>query len=239
MNCTTIFPKVGIIGGAGPMAGILLFQKIVQIAQDRYGCCSDADFPYVMLVNYPFADMLQQDSRQKKLLQKQLEDCFFKFKANEISIAAIACNTLHEFLDSKLFPDNIAFVHMIQETGCFLRENGLHESIILCTDTSAQCKLHKKYFNCSYPEKIFQGYIQDLIYRIMKGEYSEEDSKMLASALNSLSSEKVSLVLGCTELSVFNDEFPLKMHGLNENYLIVDPNLIVAEKICSLIFNNR
>lgn len=46
--------RAGIIGGAAPMAGLLLYKKIIEICQKEYGCKDDSDFPYIMLLIYPF-----------------------------------------------------------------------------------------------------------------------------------------------------------------------------------------
>ncbi len=93
--------RIGIIGGAGPWVGGLLFQKIVQVLQEKYGCREDQDFPYMMLLSYPFADMLKKpdDAAQCEIVRNQLKDCFQTLVDNKIDYAVIACNTLHRVLE--------------------------------------------------------------------------------------------------------------------------------------------
>ena len=241
MNNCFLQPKVGIIGGAGPMAGAQLFQKIIQICRAKYGCRNDADFPYIMLLNYPFGDMLENPHCTKTLIQQQLNDCFLQLKNNEIELAVIACNTLHEFLDSK---EGVPLVHLIEETGVSIQKRGIDKTLVLCTTTSAQCKIHRKYFDCSYPENSAQKKIQELIYKILSGSQCREDAHMLVDLLNTEdasrnSGKKMALVLGCTEFSVFNEQFPLKLYGLSERFAVFDPNQIAAERICESIFSRR
>ncbi len=237
------FPRVGIIGGAGPMAGALLFQKIIQICQKRYSCQADADFPSIMLLSYPFAQMLQNPDRtQKTLLKEQLNECLFNFLRNDIEVAAIACNTLHEFLDPSITKPR-SFLHMIEETAWMLKQNQIENTLVLCSTTAAECQLHKKYFDCQYPSQAFQTQVQSCIDQILAGKQSKEDAQALVNQLNAYLAEqgdaKIGLVLGCTEFSVFNEQFPLLLNGLDTRFCVVDPNQIVAEKICRLVFKNK
>lgn len=247
MNNTLLLPRLGIVGGAGPMAGALLFQKIVQIAQSQYGCQTDADFPWTMLLSYPFADMLKNPlcEKQHQLVKEQLTACFSTFAQNGITLAAIACNTLHTFLDPSI-TQGIPLVHMIAETGSLLKQRSISHTFVLCSTTSARCQLHKAYFDCRYPDDAYQDEIQGLINTLLAGQQRREDAQKLSEQLNARLSlclnkeeETVGLVLGCTEFSVFNEQFPMRLNGLDERILVFDPNQIVAEKLCALIFNNK
>lgn len=241
MKSNRSFPRIGILGGAGPMAGIQLFQKIIKICQEKYSCREDADFPYIMLINYPFSDMLNHPGKLKILLRKQLNDCFIELLRNEIKIAAIACNTLHEFLDRQI--SEFSLVHMIKETALLLQQQQIDNTYVLCSTTSSRCQLHRKHFDCSYPEDNTQAYVQNLINKILNGKLGIEDSQNLATMLNALQGsflkigKKSGLVLGCTELSVLNEQFPLRANGLCEDLIIIDPSQLVAERICKIIFN--
>lgn len=244
MKNNSIRSKIGIIGGAGPMAGVQLLQKIVQICQEKYGCKEDADFPYLVLLSYPFTDMLNNpDQEQKAQITQQLNSCLDQLLQMGIDSAAIACNTLHEFLDTTV-DSKLQLVNMIRKTAERVRECQLSETIVLCSTTSSQCKLHKRYFDCSYPVDKLQGEIQVLIDIVLAGCQSLSDSEKLTRHLNELfiqrnSEQKVGLILGCTELSGLNDQFPLQKCGLDEGFTILDPIQIVAEEVCALIFRTK
>lgn len=215
-------PKVGIIGGAGPMAGALLFEKIIQICQTKYRCSNDADFPYVVLLNYPFADMLTE-ARCEKLLNSQLEECFQCLAHLDITIAAVACNTLHVFLPPR--PEKLLFVHMIEETAAYLKQKEFANPLVFCTSTSAKARLHEQFFACRYPEASVQKEIDLLIDQILAGGNFKEISRRL-----DLLVANQQVVLGCTELSLLHERVPLQSKS------ICDPNFVVAEKLCRLIF---
>ncbi len=64
--------SIGIIGGAGPMAGALLFKKIIARCQKKYNCVHDEDFPEIILLNVPFAQMLKQNTKyQNELMVRE------------------------------------------------------------------------------------------------------------------------------------------------------------------------
>lgn len=226
-------PKVAIIGGAGPMAGALLFGKIIHICQEAYGCKNDEDFPCIMLYSYPFSDMLKS-SFNRPLITNQLGVSFDYLRKNGFEIAVIACNTLHAFLE-KGQTKNLSFVHLIQETGSYLQGD---QALVLCTSTSAKSQVHKKAFPCNYPESSFQKFMDRLIDKILAGKQTKEDARILSEAVNAIQGDVKGIVLGCTELSVLNEQFPLKSNGLNERFFVADPNQIAAEKLCKIVFKN-
>jgi len=220
---TNIKQRIGIIGGAGPMAGALLFEKIIEVSQ-WYGCKVDADFPFCSLINYPFAPMLTQ-GYDENVLSKQLEECFSILLGNGVTIAAIACNTLHAFLPS--VPNEIRLIHMIEETKSYLELKGWDNPLILCSSTSARNRLHARYFNCRYPEESLQQTVDHLIDRITEGCCFAEASALLSNKCEN----EGAIVLGCTELSLLHNRAPLALSD------ICTPDSIVAEKIVRDVFD--
>src|SRR5690606_27079959 len=92
---TTRKKRLGIISGAGPMAGALFLKKIIK-AYQAIGAWKDEDFPLMYLINYPFSDMLN-NGYEYNLIQKELLSCIdeLQFKCDYI---VITCQTLHLFL---------------------------------------------------------------------------------------------------------------------------------------------
>lgn len=212
--------KVGIIGGAGPTAGSLLFNKIIEVFQHKYGSEQDFEFPYMLLLNFPFSDMLSEN-KCDSLIKKELNECFQTFERNDIDIIAIACNTLHAFLPP--LPAHIQFVHMIEETQKFIENQA--PPLVLCTTTSARKKLHQNYFPCIYPDLNFQKILDKMIADITLGSDLRSISEQLSQQL-----PDYPILLGCTEFSYLNSQAPLN------SSILYDPNAIVAEKIADLCF---
>lgn len=236
MRTNLNLPKVGIVGGAGPMAGLQMTTHIINICQNEYACKSDADFPYIMLVNYPFAQMLTKEGRkQQDVIQRQLLECFNTFEKNEINVVTIACNTLHEFLPS-LEKFSFKFVNMIEETALFLSENEIYHSLVLCTETSAMMRLHARHFPCEYPDFEKQAQVDKIIDRLLSGLYLKDDAEQLAAIVKSYEKEKpLGVILGSTELPLLINRFSLNQLGVHKS-AIIDPMEIVAEEICKIVF---
>src|SRR5690242_11483694 len=88
---------LGIVGGAGPMASVLLYKKIIENCQTKYNCKADADFPKIWIVNYPFSPMLEEadsDKNRPKLVA-ELEDALMSLTCLSAKRIGIACNTIH------------------------------------------------------------------------------------------------------------------------------------------------
>ncbi len=217
---------IGIIGGAGPTAGAFLFQKVVEMSQKKYGCTQDANFPYIMLLSYPFADMLGKNV-DRGLVQSQLHECINLLVQNKVKIAAIACNTLHGFLPPTI--ESLELVHFILETKKFLDKMDWKKPLILCSSTSAESRLHFNYFDCYYPDQPTQKKIDDLIDLVTRGCCLREAS----SYLDSLIEAENGVVLGCTELSVIHEAVPISYSK------VCNPIAITAERLCELVFEPK
>src|SRR5262245_18866784 len=90
--------SIGIVGGAGPIAGVALLERVLLLSQTKYGCYRDADFPKVFLLSFPFSEMLVEEVNAKQISQ-ELSECLYQLRQNGAAVLAIACNTLHAFLD--------------------------------------------------------------------------------------------------------------------------------------------
>jgi len=215
--------KIGIIGGAGPNAGSLLFDKVIEVFQRKYGCKRDSEFPYMLLFNFPFSDMLSKNTAES-LIRKELSECFQLLEKNDIDITAISCNTLHAFLP--ILPPKVKLVHMVEETKKIIEKNGHISPLVLCTTTSSKKKLHQEYFPCEYLDQKLQLILDKMIADITLGA----GLKPISDALSNLLPEHP-ILLGCTEFSYLHERVPLRAKT------VFDPNAIVAEKMADLYFS--
>lgn len=217
-------PKsIGIIGGAGPLAGAFLLERVLFLSGKIYGCYRDADFPKVFLISFPFSEMLSPNMDIAKL-RKELSECLKQLRKNGASVLAIACNTLHAFLDEKdELSDLIHLPRMLAE------EVSLSdEPLVFCTSTSAQFGLHKQFLPCTYPDIQIQQEVDGIIDQILKGTNQSVILEKLKKLLQAQTANTV--ILGCTELSLFS------AHLSVPNKLIIDPLEVMANKILEKSF---
>ncbi len=217
-------PKpIGIVGGAGPLAGAALLERVLSLSGSTYGCYKDADFPKVFLLSFPFSEMLspKMDVAQ---LQKELRECLNQLRKNGAAVLAIACNTLHAFLDKD--DDLTDLIHLPRALAMEIPQTEI--PLVLCTSTSMQFGLHKQFFPCVYPDSQTQSQIDKIIDQILKGS---EQQAIIQEFLKILQAQAAStIILGCTELSLFTKQL------LSCNKLIIDPLEIVANKILEKSF---
>lgn len=221
-------PKsIGIIGGAGPLAGSFLLNRILSLSGEVYGCYKDADFPQVFLISFPFSEMLCPDMDIAKL-RKELSGCLEQLRKNGASVLAIACNTLHAFLDEKDGLNDL--VHLPRTLA---EEISLSDKpLVFCTSTSVQFGLHKQFFPCTYPDTQTQQEIDRIIDQILRGVDQSVILEKLGKLLQGQTANTV--ILGCTELSLFS------AHLSMPNKQIIDPLEVMANKILQKSFlNNR
>lgn len=220
-------PKcIGILGGAGPLAGVFLLERIFSLAGKIYGCHRDADFPKVFLISFPFSEMLCPNINTPEL-RKELSECLEQLRKNGASVLGIACNTLHAFLDEK--EEGSDLIHLPR----ILAEevSSSDKPLVFCTSTSVQFGLHKRFFPCSYPDIQTQQEIDRLIDQILKGSERSVTSKKLEKLLQAQTADTV--ILGCTELSLFSADLSVP------NKTILDPLELMANKILQKSFSNK
>ncbi len=217
-------PKsIGIIGGAGPLAGAFLLKRILSLSGKVYGCYRDADFPQVFLISFPFSEMLSPNMDIAKL-RKELSGCLEQLRKNGASVLAIACNTLHAFLDEK---DELSDLVHLPRT--LAEEMSLSDKpLVFCTSTSVQFGLHKQYFPCIYPDTQTQQEVDRIIDQILRGADQSVILEKLEKLL--LAQTTHTVILGCTELSLFS------AHLCVPNKLILDPLEVMANKILKKSF---
>lgn len=221
---------IGIIGGAGPMAGLLLMKKIITNYQKLYGCVNDYDFPKIILLSYPFAEMLEPTKapEEEDTVSQQLGDSLDFLIENGVNKIGIACNTLHGFLDETRHRDRL--VNLIKETKIYFAKQQFSKALVLCTNTSVQKNVHD-YISITLPNSEEQKLIDHLIKAVLSGAFSLQDSQRLKSYILSKTMKDPVIdcvMLGCTELSVLHDEFPMEISDIK----IIDPLDLLASKIC-------
>lgn len=215
--------SIGIIGGAGPDAGVLLFRQIIRLCQKEYGCKRDYDFPLIHLLSYPFTEMLSENPDKNKI-QSELKWAYNQLQSDYI---VITCNTLHTFIDETFSKDKL--LHLINKTQNILTQVPL----VLCSSTSRKTAIHQKFFPCHYPDVEQQKEVEKIIDEILAGQLDLSITSRLEKILESVP-PNTEVILGCTELSLIHDT-----HPLDAKWKVIDPSWNMAKELCKLIFNER
>ena len=211
--------KLGVIGGMGPQATELLYQKIISMTDAH---CDQEHIDMIILSHAAMPDrteairsghtetvfsLLAQDA-------KLLETCGADY-------IAIPCNTSHYFYEELQKQVNIPIIHMVREAVKRVQERdpSIKKVGLLATDGTLfagiyknECK--KRGLECVYPDAETQKIVMKIIYdQIKAGEKgSIDDFGEIDTYLKKNGCEAA--ILACTELSCFKN-----YHALDRFYL--------------------
>lgn len=206
------------------MAGSALLERVLSLSNSKYGCYKDGDFPKVFFLNFPFSEMLTPEMDAKKL-RNELNGCLNQLRDNGATVLAIACNTLHAFLDG----DQKDLVHLPKSLVSVIPKAG--KPVVLCTSTSVRFGLHKQYFSCDYPDVETQLVVDDIIDRILMGADRQRILQDLKQVVQYQTQKTI--ILGCTELSLYTNRLSIR------NKIIIDPLDVVANELLKISFSKE
>lgn len=193
--------KVGIIGGAGPLASSLLYESVVRECYRQR-----AAVPEMVILNFPFTRCLTQGEEAENLnrVLGELSYCIEALQKHEVDVGVVACNTLHLLL--KMLPEpGIPFQALPELVLAEAKRSGARRLLILGSENTCRMGLYcDPDLTMVYPE---QNIIDAIIDRVLQGIIAEEDSIALSHLLSTAQVDGV--VLGCTELPVLHHHYPI------------------------------
>ncbi len=201
--------KLGIIGGAGPLASALLYETIIQ---ESY--TAGKKIPEIVLINYPFTRGLSLSERKEneKILQDELLYCLKTLNTSGVEMAVLACNTLHLFLKTLLPQVPFPFHYLPKLVVDAAKERQHHRLLILGTQNTCHSHLYQLAgIQTIYPSNQDQIVIDEVIDRILEGKVLKNDSCLVSQVIEKMSllTEFDAVVLGCTDFPVLHHRFPI------------------------------
>lgn len=195
---------VGIIGGMGPGATALLFQKIIDYTDAK----SDAEHIHIIIDNNPAipdrtaAILKGEDTPAKYICEsgKKLERC-------GADLLLLPCNTSHYFYDYIQEQLEVPVVNMIAETARECVKHGYKKVGVLATTGTCETKIYDKELSkygisVMYPDSTGQEKVMEIIYDQVKAG-KPTDVSIIMKHLESMTLSGVqAFILGCTELPI-------------------------------------
>lgn len=201
--------KLGIIGGAGPLASSLLYETLVRESYAQ-GC----RVPEIILINYPFTRglSLEEGKENEKLIHEQLKYCIQVLVKSGVELGILACNTLHLFLKQHLRASAIQFYHLPELVIQAAQSKQHHRLLILGTQNTCRSQLYQLgEIDPLYPSSQDQKIIDEVIDRVLRGRILKEDSLLMSHLIERICylNSFDGVVLGCTDLPVLHHHFPI------------------------------
>ncbi len=246
--------KIGIVGGAGPYAGLDLAQKLLQQTIAK----TDQDYLPTLLISTPGliedrTDFLLgvNENNPADAIYNNLRD----LEKLGATVAGIACNTAHApeirnvFLEKlKNSKSKLKLVDMISETADFLRNDCPEVNIVGVLSTIGTWKagfyptlLEKYGFNVITLNEKEQHHLHNEalfnpLYGIKVQAYpvSAQAREALIEGVNNLKKKGAqAIILGCTEIPI---GIPERVLG---NTYCVDPGLVLARTLIREFCNEK
>lgn len=217
---------LGIIGGVGPLATMLLGETIVY----RTKAFSDQEHMHFIIDNdtsIPDRTAYILDHSKPNPLPVMVADAK-KLAQAGADIICIPCNTAYRFYDGLQDGSPVPVLHMIQETAKKARllnakRVGVLGTIGTLTSNMYQDALIEEGIEPVVPDEAMQQDLMTVIYGYVKAgkRVSKEQWQPFEAAMKKAGCDYI--ILGCTELSVVNRELSL------DRNLYIDALIVLAE----------
>lgn len=196
--------ELGIIGGMGSLATVILFDYIVRHTR----ASSDQEHINTIILNHA----LLPDRTQIILSGKRqdfLEEIKKDFEVlNNLGVKAIGipCNTSHYFYDEMKKMTQAHLINMVEETVIHCKNAGVDKVTVFATEGTVQAGVYHKYaekhgLEIQVPNQEDQDQISQIIYQVKetgKTHYPQIDE------LIQFYGKDTKVILACTELSTLH-----------------------------------
>lgn len=211
MSIDTNKKTVGIIGGMGPGATALLFQKLIDYTDAK----SDAEHMHIIIDNNTaIPDRTTAILKRENTPALYIVESGKKLEMCGAELLLIPCNTSHYFYDNIQEQLSVPVVNMIAETAKVCLNNGYTKVGILATTGTCNTDTYGRELNkfgveAVYPDAEGQKRVMEIIYDQVKAG-RKINVQILDQTLKKMASKGAqAFILGCTELpfAIKNGDF--------------------------------
>lgn len=223
--------RIGILGGMGPMAGVVLQQRIIEATPAQ----ADQDHIEVICFTNPhIPDRTQAiiDGTAHEIIAALQESAHILERAGA-SVIAMPCNAAHAYIEDIQKLVSIPIMNMIELTIAELMRVHVATVGLLATDGALRAGLYERHslgfdFQWIVPTPEYQQRVMDVIYRIKGGE-TRNTRREITTLLHDMKDRGFPIiVLGCTELSIYADD--IQVPGVT----VIDPLSLLARELVRL-----
>ena len=198
---------IGILSGMGPLAGSDLLQKVLAYAAHAYGAVDDAEYPDILLVSHGFEGFDAQGTLGNGL-EQQLQQVISQLQAGGSSIAGIACNTAHIYLESLQRSTTVPLVNLPMETAkAAARHQG--NFLLLTSHAAREAGLYPAALTAqrvSFTElNDHEQQLTDEVIELVMAHKLAEAGQKITTLVAGHAGQVDGIIAGCTELPIAFD----------------------------------
>lgn len=221
--------KLGIIGGMGPMATSIFYERIINNTKAD----SDQDHIWTIISSHTQipdrTDLIVNEKDPQKLLESVKADLEIMEYA-QVSNISIPCNTFHYYYDQVQDMTEIPIINMVEETILELKKRNIKRVCVLSTLGTKKARVYESYaqkhgIEVADVDLTYYTQLGNLIYDIKSSnKVAKEEFKDLVEEIHKAYKPE-GFVIACTELSLISlDQL--------EHFEIIDAmDILVRESI--------
>lgn len=210
---------LGVVGGLGPMATAYFMQLVTAMTDASV----DQEHIRMYIASYPGipdrTKFILGESSNSPVMNMVAEGKSLKCMGAEIiAIPCVTAHFFHQELESEI---GLPVVNVMEETGKYLKERGIHKAGLMATDGTVRSMIFQNALRAFdievvIPDAERQRLVMNIIYNDVKAG-REINMNSFASVSKMLKEEGAEvIILGCTELSIVKRD-----HSLEAGYLDV------------------
>jgi len=228
--------KIGLIGGVGPQATKFIYEKIIELAQSKYGAKNNDDYPHIIIESLPIPDFIS-DKNQIEVAKKMLLESIQSLTKAGATRLCLGSNTVHILLDELKKTTEIKFISMIELVAKKCVENGFSKVGLFGTPILLESGLYKKELEKNGIELILPSKeeieISDNVIRDVLAGRKILKKQEYVKALNDVFKKGAeAIILGCTEL-------PLTINYEALGSRIISSDEVLAEGIVDYYYSEE
>lgn len=196
--------KVGIIGGVGPQATKFIYEKIIELSQDKYGAKNNNDYPDLIIESLPIPDFIS-NKNDIETAKEMLRNSVQSLTKAGVTRLCLGSNTVHVLLEDLKNYSGVEFISMIELVAKKCVKNGFSKVGLFGTPVLLQSGLYQKELEKNNIELILptekEIEISDSVIRdVLAGRKISKKQEYINALNRVFKSGAEAIILGCTEL---------------------------------------
>jgi len=198
--------RIGVLGGIGPEATGMFYNKLISRLQEKGLIKSNFDFPQIIINSIPAPELVFEKINESDL------DIYIEglkeLDSLNLDFIVMVCNTIHLYYDVLQKEINTPILDLRKEVFKDLKKEDLRKVTIIATPSTIKLGLYEfegiDYLN---PDEAEMKVLSDAIFRFNKGEDKNYQRERAFKIVNKYLEKGAEVVLlGCTEFAVMLED---------------------------------
>ncbi|MDE1171187.1 MAG: aspartate/glutamate racemase family protein [Verrucomicrobium sp.] len=200
--------RIGILGGAGPLASAEFHKRLIELAATEWGAFQDSEYPEVVHVSHGYPGLTEAGLVNMAAARDTVTHSVEFLKNAGCRHVAVPCNSLHAFIPELREQFGELVLDMIDATAGYVAKSAPDRPVLVLGSGSTRegglydGALAARGLSRLAPDESTQSRTNALIAGVMLHGASEGLDAALSELIREVAAPTTSVILGCTELSL-------------------------------------